>query len=81
MLKIILWRITLWAASWIIVIVNGIIRDSKENRQKAEDLKLIYGEKRLLLINVYTMLIVPELIVIGLFLEDMKTIFKGDGIK
>jgi hypothetical protein len=58
--------------------INGIINDSKETREKAEEIKEIYGPKRVNTLMIYVSFIIPELVVIGVIIHDIKLIFKGE---
>jgi len=60
---IIFYRFISLVVSWLFIIINGIIRDSEETRQKAKEIKEIFGEKRVMLLNIYCFFSVPELIV------------------
>ena len=75
---IIFYRFVSLVISWIFIIINGIIRDSEETRQKAKEIKEIFGEKRIMLLNIYMFFLFPEVIVILMIVSDIKFILKGD---
>ena len=75
---IIFYRFVSLVISWIFIIINGIIRDSEETRQKAKEIKEIFGEKRIMLLNIYLFFLVPELIVFLMIVSDIKLIIKGE---
>jgi len=78
MLRIIFYRFISLVVAWLFIIINGIIRDSEETRQKAKKIKEIFGEKRMTLLNIYMFFLVPELIVFLMIFSDIKFIIKGD---
>jgi hypothetical protein len=71
-------RLAIYLFSWIFIILQAILKDSKETREEAQIIKNVYGEKRTNLLNTYIFFILPELIVVCLVYQDIKTIFKGD---
>jgi Na+/H+ antiporter NhaC len=78
MLRIIFYRFVSLLIAWLFIIINGIIRDSEETRQKAKKIKEIFGEKRIKLLNIYMFFLFPEVIVILMIVSDIKFIIKGD---
>lgn len=78
MLRIIFYRFVSLLIAWLFIIINGIIRDSEETRQKAKEIKEIFGEKRIRLLNIYMFFLFPEVIVILMIVSDIKLIIKGD---
>jgi Na+/H+ antiporter NhaC len=78
MLRIIFYRFVSLLIAWLFIIINGIIRDSEETRQKAKKIKEIFGEKRIRLLNIYMFFLFPEVIVILMIVSDIKFIIKGD---
>lgn len=71
-------RLTIYLFSWAFLILQAILRDSKETREEAQTVKNVYGEKRINLLNAYIFFIMPEIIVLAIVYKDLKTIFKGD---
>ena len=71
-------RLAIYIFSWMFIIIQAILKDSKEVREKAKSIKEVYGKKRIDLLNAYVFFILPELIVICLVYQDIKTILKGD---
>jgi hypothetical protein len=71
-------RLAIYLFSWIFIILQAILKDNEETRQKAKDIREVYGSRRINILNAYTFFILPELIVICLVYQDLKTIFKGD---
>ena len=78
MLRLIFYRFVSLLIAWLFIIINGIIRDSEETRQKAKEIKEIFGEKRIILLNIYMFFLFPEVIVILMIVSDIKFILKGD---
>jgi Na+/H+ antiporter NhaC len=78
MLRIIFYRFVSLLIAWLFIIINGIIRDSEETRQKAKEIKEIFGEKRIRLLNIYMFFLFPEVIVILMIVSDIKFIIKGN---
>jgi hypothetical protein len=74
-------RLAIYLFSWIFIIFQAILKDNEETRQKAKDIREVYGSRRINILNAYTFFILPELIVICLVYQDLKTIFKGDDFK
>jgi len=71
-------RLAIYLFSWIFIILQAILKDSNEVREKTKSIKEVYGKKRIDLLNAYVFFILPELIVVCLVYQDIKTIFKGD---
>jgi len=71
-------RLAIYLFSWIFIILQAILKDSNEVREKAKSIKKVYGKKRIDLLNAYVFFILPEFIVVCLVYQDIKTIFKGD---
>ena len=71
-------RLAIYLFSWTFIILQAILKDSKEVREKAQIIKEVYGKKRIDLLNAYVFFILPELIVVCLVYQDIKTILKGD---
>ena len=71
-------RLAIYLFSWIFIILQAILKDSNEVREKAKSIKEAYGKRRIDLLNAYVFFILPELIVVCLVYQDLKTIFKGD---
>ena len=78
MLRIIFYRFVSLLIAWLFIIINGIIRDSEETRKNAKEIKEIFGEKRIILLNIYMFFLFPEVIVILMIVSDIKFILKGD---
>jgi hypothetical protein len=74
-------RLAIYLFSWIFIILQAILKDNEETRQKAKDIREVYRSRRINILNAYTFFILPELIVICLVYQDLKTIFKGDDFK
>lgn len=74
-------RIFSYVFSWVFIIVSAILKDSKETRQKAKEVREIWGAKRVNLLNAYMLLLLPEFIVLCLIWEDLKIIIKGEDFK
>jgi hypothetical protein len=73
-----IFRLAIYLFSWIFIIFQAILKDNEETRQKTKDIREVYGSRRINILNAYTFFILPELIVICLVYQDLKTIFKGD---
>jgi len=71
-------RLAIYLFSWAFIILQAILKDNEETRQKAKDIREVYGSRRINILNAYTFFILPELVVICLVYQDLKTIFKGD---
>jgi hypothetical protein len=76
-----IFRLAIYLFSWIFIIFQAILKDNEETRQKAKDIREVYRSRRINILNAYTFFILPELIVICLVYQDLKTIFKGDDFK
>lgn len=74
-------RIFSYISSWIFIVINSILRDSKETRKKAKETREIWGAKRIYLLNAYMLLLLPEFIVLCIIWEDLKIIIKGEDFK
>jgi hypothetical protein len=79
MLKVLIFRAVCWFLSFFFVMINGMIRDQKQQQEDAKKMKKLYGEKRFTLITVYILILIPELVALGIISSDIKEIFRiGD---